>query len=948
MKKGFTLIELLAVIVILAIILAVAVPSIGSMVNNVKMSAYQSNEKKLEKLASTYIFLNGNSYPTTGSRIIITLNDLKDANLIENLRDVQNDEIECDAYVEVSKTLSAFKYDSYLKCGENYQTIGYDGLNVPHATVVGDGGRDYFRSVDKSQNGYIVVGNSDSNSKDLYNMNNGSMDASIASYDSDGNVEWKDNYGGKRLDYFYGVSTLSDGYVAVGNSNSIDIDLANLNKGGIDATIVKYGLNGEIAWNKNYGGMGSDYYYGVTKIVDGIIAVGSTTSKDGDLIGVTTKGGTDATIVKYDFNGNIIWKKNYGGSGTDLFYSVFSNENGIFAVGYSASTNGDLSDVTRKGGTDSIIVKFDNDGNIVWKKNFGGTGTDYFTNIDLASDGIVAVGYSNSTNLDLIDLNKGGYDSIIVKYDFNGNIVWNKNYGGTSTDHFWDVSISPNGNIVAVGRSISSDLDLVGVFKGRAGYYTAVATQYNSIGENISSKGYGGTSSDHDYFESVFADNDSYVAVGYSNATSGDVGFLNKGDYDGIAVKFDYSNVVIWKKNFGGGTGSDYFQKVAEFGDSYVSVGYSSSTSTVFLDKYKGETDAIIFRYDLSGNIIWNKNYGGTGTDYFYDVLTGEDEIIAVGSSNSVNNDLTGLNKGNYDAIIVKYDKDGNIIWKKNFGGTNSDYFYGITITSDGYVVVGRSISTDGDLIGLNKGGYDAIVVKYDKDGNVIWSKTFGGSLDDLFQNIYLTSNGYLVAVGYSPSINGDLEGLNLGGIDANIVKMNTDGEIVWKKNYGGSGSDYFRDVVTLSGIYYVVGYSASTDGNLAGLSKGGTDAIILSLTKEGEIIWNKNYGGSSTDIFYDIAIKNEQLYVVGSSLSTNGDLSTVTRKGATDATLVQFDLDGQILQKINFGGSGDDVSYGLASVRDGIILTGYTSSITHDFQDMGSGYLDAMTIGYK
>ena len=100
-----------------------------------------------------------------------------------------------------------------------------------------------------------------------------------------------------------------------------------------------------------------------------------------------------------------------------------------------------------------------------------------------------------------------------------------------------------------------------------------------------------------------------------------------------------------------------------------------------------------------------------------------------------------------YDAIIVKYDLSGNVVWKKNFGGSIIEYFYGVTTTSDGYVAVGESFSNDYDLEGLNKGSFDVIIVKYDLSGNVVWKKAFGGSDDEYFYGVTTTSDGY-VAVG--------------------------------------------------------------------------------------------------------------------------------------------------------------------------------------------------------
>lgn len=115
--------------------------------------------------------------------------------------------------------------------------------------------------------------------------------------------------------------------------------------------------------------------------------------------------------------------------------------------------------------------------------------------------------------------------------------------------------------------------------------------------------------------------------------------------------------------------------------------------------------------------------FGDGNYDDFADVISVDDGYVVVGYSNSTNGDLTGLNKGNTDAIIVKYDLNGNVVWKKNYGGSNYESFAGVTFVNDGYVAVGISSSNDGDLVNLNEGDHDAIIVKYDLNGNILWKK---------------------------------------------------------------------------------------------------------------------------------------------------------------------------------------------------------------------------------
>jgi len=430
------------------------------------------------------------------------------------------------------------------------------------------------------------------------------------------NVLLKKSFGGNGSDYYESITAVSDGFVAVGDSNYGSFGNGDwtgvTGKDGFDAIIVKYDKTGNVQWKKNFGGNAGDYYYSVTAVSDGFVAVGYSNSGsfgNGDWTGVTGKGGDDAIIVKYDNAGNVQWKKNFGGDATDFYRSVTAVSDGFVAVGYSYSGsfgNGDWTGVSGKGGTDAIIVKYDNAGNVQWKKNFGGNAADYYRSVTAVSDGFVVVGYSASDSFGNGDwtgvTGKGDVDAIIVKYDKAGNVQWKRNFGGNANNYYYSVTAVSDG-FVAVGHS------------------------------------YSGSFGNGDW-----------------------TGVSGKGGVDAIVVKYDNAGNVQWKKNYGGNAG-DYYSSVTAVSDGFVAVGYSFPDSFGNGDwtgvTGKGGSDAIIVKYDNAGNVQWKKNYGGNENDSYYSVTAVSDGFVAVGYSypgSFGNGDWTGVTgKGGYDAIVVKY-----------------------------------------------------------------------------------------------------------------------------------------------------------------------------------------------------------------------------------------------------------------------------------------------------
>ena len=404
---------------------------------------------------------------------------------------------------------------------------------------------------------------------------------------------------------------------------------------------------------------------------------------------------------------------------------------------------------------------------------------------------------------------------------------------------------------------------------------------------------------------------------------------------------------IDWAKSFGG-LDNDMFTSVIAVSDGYVAVGYSYADSFGEGDladlSAMGNNDAIIVKFDTSGNVQWVKSFGGADDDYFFSVTADSDGYVAVGRSDGGSygtGNWVGVDrKGDYDAIAVKFDTDGNVMWAKNFGGDGYSSFYSVTAGGNGYVAVGFSSLLSygtGDLAGVaGKGLDDAIMVKYDFDGSVIWAKNFGGDGDDSFFSVAADSTGY-VAVGHSNSTsfgNGDWTGIaGKGGKDAIIVKYDFNGGRIWAKSFGGSGDDTFYSVTADSSGYVAAGVSAPLSfgsGDWAGFTaKGKNDATIVKFTKSGDVDWAKNFGGAGNDFFNCVITDSSGYVAVGGSEASsfgNDDWTGIAGKGGDDAVIVKFDTEGSVVWKKNIGGSSQDNFTSVAAYSSGYVAAGHSN----------------------
>jgi len=230
-----------------------------------------------------------------------------------------------------------------------------------------------------------------------------------------------------------------------------------------------------------------------------------------------------------------------------------------------------------------------------------------------------------------------------------------------------------------------------------------------------------------------------------------------------------------------------------------------------------GSSDAWIIKLNSSGNTAWSKTFGGTlGDDASY-IGTVSGDFIIGGATNSSDGDLSRFaNRGGSDAWLLKINATGDLLWQKTYGGSGDEGGGSVKSIGDGYVFSTSTISNNGDVSG-NHGGRDSWVVKINEAGSIVWQKCFGGSASDDCDIKVIQPSGELILVGLTFSKNGDITG-SKGSEDFWTLQLNAAGDKLNSKVLGGKSGDMGSDaVVTPDGMYMAIGRSGSNDGDVSG-----------------------------------------------------------------------------------------------------------------------------------
>lgn len=406
-----------------------------------------------------------------------------------------------------------------------------------------------------------------------------------------------------------------------------------------------------------------------------------------------------------------------------------------------------------------------------------------------------------------------------------------------------------------------------------------------------------------------------------------------------------------------GGSQQDYFSDVIMLKDgTYVAANVTNSKDGDFAANKNIQSlpapYTVLTKYGVDGNIGWQKVIGEKSTLAVITSLTptADGGFYAAGYGR----DTDGVaNKGFYDAILYKFDNNGNVIWNKTFGTSTVDMFNAVCETSDGgSIAVGSVGNNDGDASGFGLPALEsaACAVKYDANGKVEWKLVFGGNQDTL-NGVVEGKDGSFYAVGTFYS--GKLFDC-MGRSDGAVVKLTADGKFADVAPIAGTGVESFTGITsTRDGGIVVVGRSNSADVNEGNsffisdlITRGGYDAYIIKFDSSLTLRFAKAFRGQNDDRLSDVVeASNGDLLAVGFTDSSSRDLKGVTTRGGDDMVVACFDKSGNLSWARAFGGSKDDSASAICLASDGgYIIAGKTLSNDVDLKNIAP-YVNTKTV---
>jgi len=625
-----------------------------------------------------------------------------------------------------------------------------------------------------------------------------------------------------------------------------------------DVWLIKVNPQGQEQWNLTLGGTGDEEIAFVQQTTDGGYVLIGNTNSYG-------AGSLDIWFVKVDSNGNMQLNNTFGGIGREKTYSVSQVAGGYIIAGYTESYG--------VGDYDFWLVKTDK-----WNNTFGRDRNDWIESIQQTRDG----GYILAGVTLSFWLGVNHSEFLMVKTDSNGNEQWYRTFGGVGAEFNPSVGLSPDGGYILGGGTLSFD---------DADYWLIKTDVDGNMQWDRTFKGYGLYSflqtTDDGYIINGNLYNPSIIKIDLNGTEQWDIRMkcnelnfvLQTSDGGYILVGNDYSKFLLVKLM------AEVFELTAQF---TYDPGNPGANQTITFDASAS--------HDPYGNITYYQWDLGDGSyvnttqrtvTHSYDESCNYSVGLTVTGSNDNVSSITR-------EIIVQQSAPPVKRWEQTFGVQGDDNAYSLALTSDGgYILAGSS----------------GLLVKTDENGNLQWQRTIvGNEFNEAHSAMQTSDGGYIIA--------GSTELYGAESDDFWLVKTDAEGIEQWNRIFGGEDDDIASSVrQTSDGGYIIAGRTES-------YGAGSYDFWLVKTDPDGVELWNRTFGGDSSDWLYSFQQTFDGGYILAGATRSFGT-------GSSDFWLVKTDNNGIELWNRTFGGANNDRAYSIQQTPDGgFILAGVTRSL--------------------
>lgn len=448
--------------------------------------------------------------------------------------------------------------------------------------------------------------------------------------------------------------------------------------------------------------VGNETSYAFTGLNDGTLYSGTVVAMDD--LGATTQSSFEFETLRL----NVSLLNTVGGTGSDLGRRIIKTASGSYLIAAESYLTNGFFDLDY-GNYDIWLIKVDSQGQVIWKKHYGGSGLDLVTSITEAKNGDLLIsGSSNSNDYDFIENTDPGESAFVMRTDPNGEIIWTRILGGTYSDRLYSLWELESGELMLSGYSGSQDGDIEP--RPELTQLNYLLMKLNADGDLVWTKIYGGSGTDGTSTgaKSVFTVDENLIICGHtkSNGTGDVPSHQGYPDFDNLwVIKVDQDGEEIWSRIY------PYFDPWPSGDSKFLEVAGTPSGGVMIAQEIRPtsyDRDIRFIELDGSGNVVWETLYGDRFKDEPKDIIAVSDGYVVTGATETEISETTQNGIGNI--LVLKLDFQGTVQWEKVFGGTRVDSGYSVVEAGPNeFLVLARTESDDG-VLNANYGGRDLTI----------------------------------------------------------------------------------------------------------------------------------------------------------------------------------------------------------------------------------------------